>query len=170
MDWIPEFFKEVGIGPGIGILLGGGALLWFWRATRDIKLRFKGFDEKLEENTVETTKAAKTAKQIESNIITNHGSENLGDAVDRLTTTVWDIRDLTRANNTRVTELETKLSEHIEIAKGEGELLTKLAETLTRHLEDYKNRTHESELMLEFGRMLMRRELGMDTKEKPDAE
>lgn len=145
-------------------------MLWFWRATRDIKLRFKGFDQKLDENTEETTKAVETAKQIETNIITNHGSQNLGDAVDRLTTTVWDIRDLARANNARVSELESKLDEHIVIAKGEGELLTKLAETLTRHLEDYKNRTHESDLMLEFGRMLMRRELGMEPKEKPDAE
>ncbi len=173
MDWVPSLFQEVGIGPGIGILLGGGALLWFWRATRDIKLSFKGAKEKLEENTEQTTKAVATVKKIESEIVTNHGSKNLGDAIDRLTTNVWDIKDLAQANNGRVTNLEEKLSEHIEIAKTEGEALTQLTAMFQEHLAEYRQRTSESSLMMEFGKMLMQRELGLSepTKEaKPDAD
>jgi len=166
VDWVPEFFKEVGIGPGIGILLGGGALLWFWRATREVKLRFKRFDQKLDANTSETTMAATTAKQIKSDMKTNHGSANLGDAIDRLTTNVWDIKDLAQANNNRTTELETKFDEHLEIAKAEGIALTQLTTMFQEHLAEYRQRTSESSLMMEFGKMLMQRELGIPESPK----
>lgn len=172
MDWVPEFFQEVGIGPGIGILLGGGALLWFWRATRDIKLSFLGAKEKLEENTEQTTKAVETVEKIQSDMVTNHGSKNLGDAIDRLTTNVWDIKDLAQANNGRVSNLEAKFDEHLEIAKAEGTALTQLTEMFQEHLAEYRQRTQESGMMIEFGKLLMQRELGLteQIKEKPRAD
>lgn len=72
-------------------MLGMFALLW--------KFGFV-LIEALRENTRVTkeshaiaTEANDTAKEISESIVTNHGSKNIGDSIDRLTTIVWAIQD-----------------------------------------------------------------------------
>lgn len=47
-------------------------------------------------------------KNISESIITNHGSKNIGDAVDRLTESVWAIQGYVEGIDVRLTNLEEK--------------------------------------------------------------
>lgn len=47
-------------------------------------------------------------KGIAESIVTNHGSKNIGDAVDRLTENVWVIKDYVEGLDDRLTKLEEK--------------------------------------------------------------
>jgi len=60
----------------------------------------------LKENNRMTQAAQLQTEHISHSIITNHGSKNLGDAIDRLTGEVWRIRD-------EQTSMRSELTEHI---------------------------------------------------------
>lgn len=62
----------------IALLFLVGLFLLLWKFGRDII-------KALQENTRKT-------ERIQASIKTNHGSKNIGDAIDRLTTEVWRIK------------------------------------------------------------------------------
>lgn len=75
------------------------AFLLLWKFGNDIIALLK-------ENTAVTREANATAEHISKSIVTNHGSKNLGDAIDRLTSEVWSIRDNQAA-------MQEQLNEHL---------------------------------------------------------
>lgn len=62
----------------IALLILIGCFLLLWKYGRDLI-------KAVQANT-------KTTDHISASIRTNHGSKNIGDAIDRLTTEVWDIK------------------------------------------------------------------------------
>lgn len=124
MDWVPQLFEQLGFGGGVLVLIGVAVGFWFWRATRDIKLTF---ERKVDEIKTDT-------QGIADAIVTNHGSANMGKAVDR--------------QFEMLTALDNKLNIHI--AESEVDRAESRAERrrLDRHIE-------ESRPVIEWGKIHM---------------
>ena len=94
------------------ILLILGFYLFFWKYGREMLSLMR-----------ETTKVT---KNIKTDIITNHGSKNLGDAIDRLTENVGKLQASQAETNLR---LETFIADHHELVEfGRARMLTALRE------------------------------------------
>lgn len=94
------------------ILLILGFYLIFWKYGREMLSLMR-----------ETTKVT---KNIKTDIITNHGSKNLGDAIDRLTENVGKLQASQAETNLR---LETFIADHHELVEfGRARMLTALRE------------------------------------------
>ena len=78
-------------------VLGGYIILWKF-GNQIITL--------LQKNQAVTEAAHAEAKNISDSIITNHGSKNLGDAIDRLTENVGTIKTYVEGLDARLTHLE----------------------------------------------------------------
>lgn len=124
MDWIPQLFEQLGLWRGLAVIAAGGVGAWFWRATRDIKLTLIDKVEAV---------GAKTEAIAES-IVTNHGSENMGGAIDRQ---YEMLRDLDIKFNAHIAEAEVDRAE----ARAERR-------RLDRHIE-------ESRPVIEWGKIHM---------------
>lgn len=61
----------------------------------------------------EASTAASNAAEVAESIITNHGSRNLGDAVDRITEWLMQHMEETRADREQVTQLQQITVAHI---------------------------------------------------------
>lgn len=83
-----------------------------------------------------------TAEHVATSIVTNHGSKNLGDAVDRLTVSI-------EANRLEVRGVNDKLDTHI---------------------ADYNARNEENEPLLKLSRQLLLQRLQEQLKGGDDAE
>ena len=124
MDWIPTLFEQLGFWRAAGVIAAGAVGFWFWRATRDMKLTF----------TRDMEKVASTTQGIADAIVTNHGSANMGKAVDR--------------QFEMLTALDNKINVHI--AESEVDRAEARAERrrLDRHIE-------ESRPVIEWGKIHM---------------
>jgi len=57
--------------------------------------------------------AKDTATDIQQSIVTNHGSKNIGDAMDRLTESVWEVRDQGKETSDALAALVVRFEEHV---------------------------------------------------------
>lgn len=124
MDWIPTLFEQLGFTRAMIVIGVGGIGFWLWRATKDIKLTF----------TREVEKVATQTQGIADAIVTNHGSENMGKAIDRQ---YEMLRDLDTKVNTHIVEAEADRAE----ARAERR-------RLDRHIE-------ESRPVIDWGKIQM---------------
>lgn len=93
---------------GVLALVVLGAYAFMWKFGKEILA------------TVRETKTV--AKDVQTSIITNHGSKNLGDAIDRLTGWVMDDREQADTDRVIIRDLAEQLSSHIETCTPLAEL------------------------------------------------
>lgn len=124
MDWIPQLFEQLGLWRGLVVIAVIAIGLWLWRATRDIKITLIDKVEKVGAQT----------EAIAESIVTNHGSKNMGDAVDRQ---YEMLRDLDNKVNIHIAEAE------VDRAESRAE-----RRRLDRHIE-------ESRPVIEWGKIHM---------------
>ena len=113
MDAIADIIDSVDTPMGLLALIIIGLFALAWKFGKEILATLK---EIRVEQTATKTKLEDTKTQVEhvsSSIITNHGSKNIGDAVDRLTGWFMD-SETERAENTQLLQLVAKrLDDHI---------------------------------------------------------
>ena len=143
MDWLASIVEAVDSGWGVVaiLILGFYAIAWKYGGEAISLLRSS--------NQLARSSEA-TANQISRDIVTNHGSKNLGEAIDRLTEWHMEDRRERRHDRARLARIED-LAEDTKVAVVE----------VTQGLEDY---VAEHEDLREFGREQM--ELALKVREQ----
>lgn len=66
--------------------------LLLWKYGYELLKLARDSNEKAHTAAATVSQVKNTTDQVRRNIITNHGSMNLGDAIDRITAVVWDLQ------------------------------------------------------------------------------
>lgn len=113
MEWVADIIDSVDTPLGLLALVIIGFFALAWKFGKEIitALREIRTEQAAVRAEVDVTKAV--AEHVKSSIVTNHGSKNIGDAIDRLTGWFMD-SETERAENTKLLQLVAKrLDDHI---------------------------------------------------------
>lgn len=106
MDAVADIIDSVDTPMGLLALIILGLFALAWKFGKEIITA-------LREIRVEAAATKEKVEHVSTSIITNHGSKNIGDAVDRLTEWFMDA-ETERAENTKLLQLVAKrLDEHL---------------------------------------------------------
>lgn len=113
MDAIADIIDSVDTPMGLLALVIIGFFALAWKFGKEIITALREIRTEQAAVRVETAATKEKVEHVSTSIVTNHGSKNIGDAVDRLTGWFQD-SEVERVENTKLLQLVARrLDEHI---------------------------------------------------------
>lgn len=113
MDWLAEVVQAADSGWAITAIFLLGIYVLLWKFGGEVLQLVRDINTTAHHANKTAVANKKQVEDIATSIVTNHGSKNLGDAVDRITEWMLSHMAETREANEKLTALSDRLEEHI---------------------------------------------------------